>query len=224
MMKMTRWHKFRAWLLIVIFGSVLFVLLKAVFHPQRPNLVQTNFTLPEAIALPNWQMLASSPLSINQKFNFAASRRYRYQQQNLTLEIDLYYATHTLGDVKSWFQEDYQVSLETTEKIAIRQNPEVGFYGLFLNQGKAYLSGCINPRGGSTVTIDQFRENRNNFDIQPSRIIPWLLGLAELRDWRCLWSVLSIPAEKDRQSQAYTTLETAWFSWYQWWHSRFPPP
>jgi cyanosortase A-associated protein len=79
---------------------------------------------------------------------------------------------------------------------------------------RAYLDACINSRGGSTFTEEQFRANRIQYDVQFNRLLPWLLGQQELRDQRCLWTHLSIPLNQSSPESSYHILENAWFSWY----------
>jgi cyanosortase A-associated protein len=33
-----------------------------------------------------------------------------------------------------------------------------------------------------------------------------------------------VPLEKNQPEQAYSLLESVWFSWYGWWQPRFPKP
>lgn len=92
----------------------------------------------------------------------------------------------------------------------------------FTHQQQAYLSACINPKGGSTFTSQQFDSNRIRYDFQFQRLLLWLFGREGLRDNRCLLTLLSTPLSQASPEAAYTTLEQAWFSLYKWWHSRFP--
>lgn len=92
---------------------------------------------------------------------------------------------------------------------------------MYTYKQQAYLDACINPQGGSTFTSDLFDANRIRYDLQFARLLPWLLGHQELRDKRCLWTHLSIPLDRS-SSDAYVSLEQAWFSWHKWWSSRFP--
>ncbi len=216
------WKTVRIWLLAALFTGVLCVLAKLILFPNSSHLGVTPYNFPTTVPLPQWQLLDSTLLKITDDPNFVASRRYRYQQDRSALNIDMHYIIHSSGDVKDFIKKHIS-SEKITTPLLIKQKQEVGFYTLFTHQEKAYLSSCINPRGGSTVTFDQYRQNRNTYDVQPGRILLWLLGLKELRDWRCLWSVLSIPVETSTPEETYPILESAWFSWYAWWEPRFPP-
>ncbi len=107
--------------------------------------------------------------------------------------------------------------------LQIRFQKDAGYYGVLTHEGKAYLSACINPRGGSTVTEQQFTQNRYRYDLNIGRLLPWIAGQESLLDRRCLWTLMSIPLTQDMPPEtAYKTLESAWFSWFQWWQSNFP--
>lgn len=220
---MTSWKIVRTWLLAVLFIGVLFVLIKSILFPSSSQSAVTSFIFPITVPLPQWQLLDSVPLKITDDPTFLSSRRYRYQQNRISLNIDMHYIIHSSGDVKD-FLKKHIFSQESAASVLIRQKSGVGFHALFTYQEKAFLSSCINPRGGSTVTFDQFRENRNTYDVQLGRLLLWLLGFKELRDFRCMWNVLSVPLKTAKPEEAYPILESAWFSWYSWWEPRFPQP
>ena len=136
----------------------------------------------------------------------------------------MYYLTLEDGGMNQ-FIEKYAYGEFIPGKVLLRQQEQTGFYSLWQTEDRVNLGACINPRGGSTVTGDQFRQNRNIHDLQFSRIMFWLIGLVPLRDWRCLWTTLSVPIETGKSPQEiYPVLEQAWFSWYEWWQPRFPQP
>lgn len=217
------WKLLRIFLLAVTFGSICAVLGKSLLYPSSPQATTTSFTFPENIPLASWQLFESTPLEDNKKANLISARLYEYQQNNLLLQVEMRYLIKTSGNVKTMAEQyrNQEISLST---LTIHHEKGVGFYGLTATSDRAYLSSCINPYGGSTVTGEQFRDNRNTHDLRATRLVPWLLGQQELRDFRCLWSILSIPLEKNSPAEAYPLLEKAWFEWYAWWQPRFPKP
>lgn len=216
------WKRFRIWLLALLFTGVLSVFLKSALLPSTNPIEKPSFSFPATIPLPHWQFLDSIPIKITDDPTFISSKRYRYQKERTILNIDVHYIINSSGDVKD-FLKKHIFSKQSSVPLIIHQKPGMGFYALFTTQGNAYLTSCINPRGGSTVTFDQFRQNRNSYDLQPYRLLLWLLGLEELRDWRCMWSLLSVPLEKAQPEEAYSVLEFAWVFWYPWWEKHFPP-
>jgi cyanosortase A-associated protein len=218
---MNSWKTVRTWLLATIFVAVLLVFFKTLIFPREAQLGVAPFVFPATVPLSGWQLVESKPFKITDDPNFGSSQQYRYQQHRLILNIDSHYIIRTSADVKDSLNK-HLFKEKNSASLLIRKNPNIGFHLLFNYQNQAYLSSCINPRGGSTVTFDQFRQNRNTYDLQPKRLALWIIGLEELRDWRCLWNVMSVPLETLKPEEAYAILESAWYSWYSWWEPRFP--
>ena len=224
--------KIRVSLLAVILGSVFFFLGRTILTPTSDKSKTTVFIFPTTVPLSEWQFEKSQPLThpIAKDPNYLSGRYYQYVQNNLTLDIEMGYIVNTKGDVSSFIQ-NYSSMPPSPGKfsLVLRQQSGTGFYNLFTYQQRAYLSSCINSRGGSTATDLQFRQNRYTYDTIYSmrfkeRLLPWLQGRVSIRDMRCLWAHLSTPLNNSSTEDAYQTLEKAWFSWYEWWHSRFPQP
>lgn len=218
---MNIWKNIRLSFLAVTLLGVLLVLAKSILIPAEDKQTASAFVFPTAVPLTSWQSLSSNPLiTQNPKhINYLSGRQYQYIQNDLPLNIEMRYVVNTVGDVKEFIKQNTQIPLS---KVTLRQQAGIGFYNLFTAEGKAYLSSCINPRGGTTVTDRQFKQNRNTYDVQINRLLPWLLGQENLKDNRCLWTHLSVPLKHTTPDHAYQKLETAFFSWYQWWEPRFP--
>lgn len=226
---MKRGQQVRMPLIAVTFVGVLFTLLRLILDPNAGNHKVTPFAFPPDVPLPEGQLLESQPLTdtvaqLPRQYNAViAGRYYRYSQNGIPLDIEMRYVVGTLGDVESFIRNYAAMHLPPGQVFqALRQQEGVGFYGVFVHQGRAYLSTCINSHGGSTVTMEQFLHNRHTYDFRFSRLLPWLLGQESLRDRRCLWVHLSTPLNQADSKSAYTVLEKAWFSWYRWWSPRFP--
>lgn len=226
---MKLWQRWRTPLLIFTFINVLFVLSRVLLDADIGKRKVTPFTFPATVPLPQWQQVASQPLPdriVEQepygKVAFPG-RRYQYKQNDLLLNIDTRYELNTVGDGQQAIANNLNLSfLPNRSPLLIRHNRQLGDYAVFIHQQRAYLNACINSRGGSTFTSSQFDANRLRYDFQIQRIALWLLGRQELRDNRCIWTHLSVPL-KQPTPETYSTLEQAWFSWYKWWSSRFPP-
>jgi cyanosortase A-associated protein len=223
-MGITHWKQFRIFLLGAIAIAVICSVAISIFYPGIGNRTPTPFSFPAAVELPQWEMVNSAPLQLTKEDpSLKAGRQYGYRQNGLSIDIEMRYAIDTHGNVKS-FMENHAAIKSSPSRLIMRQQQGVGFYGLWLTQKRAYLSACINPRGSSTVTLDQFWQNHNTYDVHFSRILPWLLGQQKLLDRRCLWALLSTSLESASPADANKVLETAWVSWYRWWQSNFPPP
>lgn len=178
----------------------------------------SSFTFFRAVPLSGWQLLSSTPLATQKEYpEYLSGKRYQYMHANVPLTIEMRYLNNTSGEVKD-LVESY-TSIPASVKL--RYQTGIGYYSVFTYQQKAYLSSCINSRGGSTVTQRQFNQNRHTYDVQINRLLPWLLGQEKLEDKRRLWTHLSIPV-KISSFEAFQLLEAAWFDWYQWWYLRFP--
>lgn len=210
---------FRVALLAVTISSALLVLAKVTLYPTTTSRYTVkSFTFPSVVPLPGWQKLLSAPLAVVKEHpDYLSGRSYQYTKAGVPLTIEMRYLNDTSGEVKSLLER--YTSIPSSPKLRYRAG--IGFYGVFTHQQKAYLSSCINPGGGSTVTQKQFNQNRHTNDVQVNRLLRWLLGQEKLEDKRCLWTHLSMPLESS-PSEAYQVLETTWFAWYQWWYPRFP--
>lgn len=212
-------EKFRLSLLAVIFGSVFCVLGKTSLPSTAAK--SAPFVFPTTVPLPAWlpQKSAIVTAPITEVPEYLYGKQYRYIQNELTLDIEMRYMVNTPGHVKYFIRSVLPSPGQLT--YTLRQQKGVGFYYIFEHQRRAYLSTCINSRGGTTVTELQFQQNRYRYDIHLSRLLPWLVGEEPFQDKRCLWAQLSIPLNNST-GDTYQTLEKAWFDWYQWWHPRFP--
>ena len=220
------WKQLRPVILALTFGSTLFTLGRATLDPNLGK--YTPYAFPPAVSLPGWQLLESTPLNNADKneTHLLAGKRYQYINNSVPLDIEIRYEIASVGEIKEFLPKYTSIpSLPNKPFQDMRQQEGVGYYVVFTYQNRAYLSSCINPLGGSTVSSQQFANNRNNYDVQLNRVFPWLIGQADLRDWRCLWTHISIPLNKvntDSVEQNYKVLENVWFYWYKWWSPRFP--
>jgi cyanosortase A-associated protein len=222
-MTITYWKPARISILAVTLGGVLLVAGKLFFYPTVGNLTTVEYNFPESVPLSEWQMVESLPLKIAETSQVKVGRKYRYQKNNLSLEVEMRYVLGTNGDVAS-MMKGHTILKSSPGKLAVANIPGVGFYGIVQQQNRLYLSSCINPRGGATVDAEQFRYNRNTQDIRFDRLLFWLLGKGNIQDQRCLWAQMSVPLDRTTPEDANKVLQNAWVSWHQWWQPRFPEP
>lgn len=226
-MSKSNWQTLRLGLLATAFIGTSLVLARLVTLPKANATTQKpENTLQVSVPLAGWQFISSEPITANDEAKTA--RRYRYQQGQLTLQADQYYMLSD-GNVSRYLFVHSPVRTANAS-MKVKFQPGVGHYGLVAHDGKAYLSACVNARGNSTVTEAQFTQSRYTNDLQVTRLVSWLLGQESLIDSRCLWTLMSTPLNQGSTSdstaseaKAYKSLETAWFSWHQWWQANFPP-
>jgi cyanosortase A-associated protein len=215
---MNTWKQLRIPLLALTFGSVIFNFTKEILFPSSDKFTFTAFTFPGKVPLPQWQLSSShSGLKLSDKKpEVMAQKHYQYIQNNVYLNIEMRYST--LYDVKKLIGNYISNSSPPT----MRHRENIGFYGVGIHQQQAYLSACINAQGESTFTDAQYKQNRYIYDLQPKRLMSWLVSQKPLFDKRCLWTHLSVPLNNSSEEVAYKTLENAWLSWYKYWQPRFP--
>jgi len=206
--------------LAVTFCAVLLGTIKVVFIPGSTQPVG-EFNFPDSVNLEGWQLESSSAIATVEDSNRIAARNYQYSRNDRSVDIQMHYIVQTEGDIRGFIKQ-YLKTQTLAGTLAVRERENIGTYQLWASGDRAYLSACINPRGETTVTGDQFRQNRNSHDLTPPRILLWLIGQQELRDFTCLWTVLSATTDPDSLEQTYSTLENVWFSWYQQWRPLFP--
>ncbi|HEY9693942.1 MAG TPA: cyanoexosortase A system-associated protein [Oculatellaceae cyanobacterium] len=208
-------------LLVITNAFAILVLGKVILDPSIVKDTSTTFEFPSVVPLPQWQLIESKALpGRNLRM---PGKQYRYIQNQLPLDIDIRYVIETDGNIKQLIGKHTSINFSTAEPtLRIRQQPGVGFYGVYVDQERAYLDACINARGSSTFTSEQFIDNRKRYELQFNRLLAYLIADQSLRERRCLWSHLSIPLNDSSTETAYHNLETAWFSWYKWWSPRFP--
>jgi cyanosortase A-associated protein len=214
-------------ILAITFCGLLLTLGQTVLDPNIGK--PTTFSFPAEVPLPKWQQQTSRPLPDKtsdkrlKDFEVIAGRHYSYISNTRALDIEMRYLINTNGAMQQLSLDYTSIKpLSGKSLMVIRQAEGVGFYGIFNHNGRAYLSACINPRGGSTVTEQQFADNRDKYALQIGRLFSWVLGQQDLRDDRCLWTLLSTPSSGAAPEPAYQVLEKAWISWHEWWQPRFP--
>jgi cyanosortase A-associated protein len=190
--------------------------------PQRP--ITYNFTRqPLDLGQGKFTLISHHNFDTNpQVSHIIATQRYIYKanQEKIIgeIQIDFLYLNRTV-DV---FRELKALSIRyEPTSLQARNNANTGHYVMFNAANRAYLATCINPRGNATITDQQFIANRNKYDISGDRLVLYLLGISDLRDHRCLLTLLSVPHQSSNQL-SHQLLESVWEVWYQYWQYNFP--
>ncbi|WP_272147235.1 cyanoexosortase A system-associated protein [Spirulina subsalsa] len=220
----------RLWLPILALNVLIVVgvAVRVFTDPRVGNLQAYEF--PETIEIEGWNFTDSESIKPVEKpeyegSSYRAGRHYRYRQGRTPLDVEIRYVTETLGGVDLFTREHerFQGKADGEEIVAlIRQSPETGAFAQLTYDDYAYISTCINPRGLSTVSPDQFQRNQELYDTVMGRVIPWLLGRDRWRDDRCLWTLMYMPLGDD-PDQTQDQLEAAWRDWFDTWEGQFPP-
>jgi len=217
-------QKLRFGLLAILVAGSLLIFLRSLIDSNIGK--PTPAVFPDRIELAQAKFTQSETLIDTKDFFFKpkylSGHHYKFVVDNQPIDIALRYAVGTEGDVPIFLKELGNIDMsedEIRQKI-VRRDP-IGYYAMFTYQNQAYLTACINPRGISSVTKEQFDDNASDRAMDREVIISWLLGQKDLRDRRCLWTLMSTPLAADKDSNQ--KLEKIWISWYEWWKPRFPP-
>lgn len=221
-------QKLRFGLLAILVAGSLLIFLRSLVDSNIGKPTPAMF--PERLELAEAKLTQSEPLIDTKDFYFKpkylSGHRYKFLVDNQPIDISLRYGVGTEGDIPIFLKELANIDMnedDIRQKI-VRKAP-IGYYAMFTYQNQAYLTACINPRGISTVTKEQFDDNASDRAMDRDVIISWLLGQKDLRDRRCLWTLMSTPLAADKDSAATNQkLEKIWISWYEWWKTNFPQP
>lgn len=223
----------RTLVLLVVCGVLAGVLSWFLFSPASGHREVSGYAFPSTVVLPSWRLLGSYPLpqaflepatetrEAEPQINFVLSgRAYRYQRGSSTVTIEMRYLIYSSGNLEQYYEVLGRSPMEALVKN-LRHSQEKGYYAVFRKGDVSYLTACINPRGGSTVTVEQYAYNRRMLDSRPEYWIPWLFGKHSMRDLRCLWTELSLTAPVG-EAQSFEMLEALWGYWYEHWERQFP--
>jgi cyanosortase A-associated protein len=214
--------------LITISVGIGLVNVYSCLEPTAGNRPVASFSFPEFVPLNSWKLNKTEQLfpqkkEIDSQENLVkSSKSYTYKKNSIPLKVEMRYVVGTRGDVEGLIKEETNIPPEFLKQQNSQYLKDLGFHTRFIYEGQAYLSACINPRGGSTYTHKQFSLNRYAYDFNFNLLLDWLIGKASIRDRRCLWAHLSTPVDSLKPQKSYQILEQAWSNWYQWWQPRFP--
>ena len=217
----SRWQSVRIIAIALTLCGVVGVLVKAILFPNPPrDRLNYSFDFPATVAIAQWQLINTEPLKTTDQDHLNPGQQYQYIRQGDRVKIEVRYEHYTDGNVNRLLNI-YTPIKPATVWLTVKHREDIGYYGLFTYQDQAYLSACINPSGQSTVTEQQFVQNKYSYSWSPQRTLLWVIGQNDLFDGRCFWTLLStnVTSNSDTTSleKAYQNLEEVWFDWYRWW-------
>ena len=222
------WTKLRLPIAIFELGLVGILFVQVLFNPTLGQRKPVQF--PASIPLKNWESLEKERLKGISKgedeygSTVLGGMRYQYTRDRQPLDIEVRYVVDTEGEVEQFVRKYSSLASSTAEvSTFVTRRTGIGDYALFADGDRMYLTACINPRGNSTYTREQYRHNQDIHDAQLGRLPAWLFRREKWRDDRCLWTFASMPLSESQPEVTQQKLEQAWFEWYRWWHANFPP-
>lgn len=208
--------------LVLLCGSAVLVLGRVILAPASQYAPATSYEFPDVVPGDNEDWRATSSMSTLPDVDFLmATAQYTYRQGDRALRADAWYLTSTDGDVATLLAAHSPQLADLTLQpyqdgdnvYAIAQDP---------SQDRLYLTACIAVNGDSTVTAEQFQDTRRLSRLSAVQILEWLMGQRRIEDYRCLWTLLSIPTSPTTQPQDQAMLQAAWQSWHRWWAAHYP--
>jgi cyanoexosortase A len=202
----------------------------AIVSPTAGNRRVAPFQFPQTLSFSGGQQQSSQPLLVFPEVNYSefllatlqGGQEYSLQYQNTPLKLQVRYLIGSRGNVPAILSRlgvsSGRREREVGNYIKEGEIPEIGHYQLVGIRDRLYLTTCLNPRGKTTVTQDQFLSNRYRLDWHWSRIPGLISGYLPLRDQRCLWVMLSVPLQGSDVDTAGTLLVEAWKALYPQWH------
>ena len=197
-MKLPDWKKSRL-LMLCCCNFAIVVGLVFLFNKSKPD------SFPQNIALQEWELINTQKISYKEQS--LEGRKYQ-QTENHNLEIEIYYIpNYLLGN--SRLIRQYLELESAPQDLSIREDNNIGSYGLFSEGHKIYLTTCLHIQGKTAFTSQQFAQLANHN--LHSRLLPWIFGLSDLRNWSCLWVNMSISLDNISEEKASFLLEKRLF-------------
>ncbi len=201
---------------ITAVGAIAISVISAPKFSSRPK-----YQLPSQINIQNWRSLPSQNLNLTFE-SLISARQYLYSDDTNSYQVQI--EAIYLNKVSSFLNIIRAINIKYIEStLQLKYAANLGHYAIFADQDKTYLASCINPTGQATLTDAQFNSNQNQYDVVLSRLGSYLLGNGDLRDYRCLFTVMSMPIAKTTNTQInYQYLEASWIDWHRFWKDNFP--
>ncbi len=182
---------------LVILGSYSLVISAALLlvwtKPSKDRLTQD-------LALSGWTEIESDRLI--SEHQLALGRKTSQKQHNL--EIEIYHLPTNSGDTLRSIERYWAIEIEQKD-LAMKSDSQIGSYGLLAKDNRTFLHTCIHGSGRSAFDPRQFSKLAN--ENLSSRLLPWIFGLKDLRDWDCFWVNMSVSTSDLTDKEAHQYLK-----------------
>ena len=194
------WSKSRSFLLQLCILAIATASVYIIVKPEKDNF--------SGLTIDEWQSIDNGENKLKFEDRLVEGKKYE-EASNNNLSVEVFFIPAMNKGSLDLIQQYFNFKPKP-ENIKITEDSSIGSYGLFTKDNSAYLSTCIHPEGKTAFTKQQFSQLANN-NIR-SRIFPWILGLADLRDWRCFWVNMSVSLDNINEGEAGELLEKKLFS------------
>ena len=192
-MNQSNWQRAR---LIILPGyslAILAALILVLIKPSKDRLTQD-------LALSSWTEIESDKLGY--EYQLTEGRKLSQEQHNL--ETEIYFIPTSRGETLSLIERYWSTKLKLKD-IAVESDSQIGSYGLLTKNNRIYLNTCIHSSGITAFTPQQFSQLANaNLS---SRLLPWIFGFTDLRDWDCFWVNMSVSTNNLTEKEAHQFLK-----------------
>ena len=151
----------------------------------------------------NWESIDTDKLKeLNSSDLVYGKRLQEVKNHNFAIDVLLFPAFNNSNLKLIELYLGYKLK---SKDLTIFNNKDFGSYGLFTKNNSTYLSTCLHPQGKVAFTQQHQAELANNN--LHGRILPWILGLSDLRDWRCFWINMSVDLDSLTEQEAIRLLQ-----------------
>jgi len=190
------WQKSR----LVILRCCSFTILVALIFLLTKN---NKYSFPLEQISQKWELIKT------EKINGGDLEGRKYQPgTNHNLVIEIYHIPNNkignLGIINKYLELKSDL-----KNFTILESKNIGHYGVFSEGNKTYLTTCIHSHGKMAFTYQQFAQLAN-YKLS-DRLLPWIFGLSDLRDWSCLWVNMSMSLDNITPKEATHMLEKQLF-------------
>ncbi|MGK7942811.1 MAG: cyanoexosortase A system-associated protein [Crocosphaera sp.] len=233
-----QWKPTRISLLGLVFLSLFGLFIYKIIVPEETEKISNTQQVitPDNVPLSQWKLVETQPLdpikTESSETEIPLGQKYEYTNDQEQLKAEIRYSKYR-GSFNQLIIIDLKLPAATISPD-IHYQKGIGHYAFFEYDNATYLGSCINAKGEATVTLSQYNKNRYRYGWGITRTFLWLIGQKDLVEYRCLWTIMSIPevAELDFKvniddnnrelNETEKKLEQAWLEWYSWWKKNFP--
>ena len=187
------WQK---WRLVILSSYSLFVFLALVFIWFKPDRDPFNKVIHEG----NWQEIETNTLLDERK----SSPGKKLARKSDLLTTEIYWIANSSGETLRHINRYWSLKLGLKD-IETYSHNEIGSYGVFVRQDRTYLSTCLHSAGKTAFAPQDFSKLANS-DLA-NRLLPWIFGFEDLRDWDCFWVNISVASQDLTEQQIRQLLE-----------------
>ena len=189
------WHRPRLAILAGCSAAMSIALLLVLIKPNRN-------TFPLGIVGHDWSAVETDRLSYDREL--FEGRKYQPSADKDSLDMEIYMIRDSRGEALKLVNQYGQTQLKPSD-VQVKSNSEIGSYGLLTKGDRTHLNTCIHSSGRTAFTAAKFSQLANaNLK---SRLLPWIFGLSDLRDWNCFWVDMSVAMDGKTKSEASNLLE-----------------